>query len=56
LKTDLIDEFRFIVEPFVMGTGKRFFPDGTLPIKLKLRESKTLESGSLGLIYSVINK
>lgn len=56
METDLIDEFRFIVEPFVMGTGKRFFPDGILPLKLTLRESKTLASGSLGLIYSVIHK
>jgi dihydrofolate reductase len=55
LETDLIDEFRFIVEPYVMGRGKRFFPNGTLPINLKLKESKTLKSGSLGLIYSVIN-
>lgn len=56
LETDLIDEFRFIVEPFVMGSGKRFFPEGIHPVNLKLRESKTLGSGSLGLIYSVVNK
>lgn len=56
LETDLIDEFRFIVEPFVMGSGKRFFPEGILPINLKLKESKTLGTGSLGLIYSVVNK
>ena len=54
--TDLIDEFRFIVEPFIMGTGRRFFSDGTLPTKLKLVESKALDSGSLALIYKVINK
>lgn len=53
LGTDLIDEFRFIVEPFVMGKGKRFFPDGMLPTKLKLIESKTLGSGSLALVYAV---
>jgi dihydrofolate reductase len=49
--TDLIDEYRFIVEPFVMGRGRRFFPDGTPPTKLKLVESKTLGFGSLALTY-----
>ncbi|MGC4047983.1 MAG: dihydrofolate reductase family protein [Armatimonas sp.] len=49
--TDLIDEYRFLVEPFVMGRGKRFFPDGTPPTKLRLVESKTLASGTLALIY-----
>lgn len=53
LETDLIDEFRFIVEPFIMGTGRRFFPEGMLPTKLKLFESKTLASGSLALIYKL---
>src|SRR5690349_21498616 len=49
--TDLIDEYRFLVEPFIMGTGRRFFPDGTPPTKLKLVESKTLSSGTLALVY-----
>lgn len=53
LETDLLDEFRLIVEPFLMGTGRRFFPDGLLPTKLKLVESKTLTSGSLTLIYKL---
>jgi dihydrofolate reductase len=49
--TDLIDEYRFLVEPFVMGRGRRFFPDGTPPTKLRLVESKMLSSGSLALVY-----
>lgn len=53
--TGLIDEFRFIVEPFIMGTGRRFFPDGMPPTKLKLIESKALDSGSMTLIYKVVN-
>lgn len=51
METDLIDEYRFIVEPFIMGRGRQFFPDGTPPTKLKLVESKPLGSGSLALIY-----
>src|SRR4030095_2726875 len=36
--TDLIDEYRFLVEPFIMGRGRRFSPDGTPPTKLRLVE------------------
>ncbi len=49
--TGLIDEYRFVVEPFVMGRGRRFFADGTPPTKLNLVESRTLGSGSLALVY-----
>lgn len=49
--TDLIDEYRFLVEPFVMGRGRRFFPDGTPPTPLQLVESKTLGFGTLALVY-----
>ena len=51
LGTDLIDEYRFLVQPFVMGRGRRFFPDGTPPTTLNLVESKALKSGSLALVY-----
>jgi dihydrofolate reductase len=49
--TDLIDEYRFLVVPFIMGRGRRFFPDGTPPTKLRLVESKMLSAGTLALIY-----
>ena len=54
--TDLIDEYRFLVVPYIMGRGRRFFPDGTPPTKLKLVESKTLSFGSLALVYQPANK
>jgi hypothetical protein len=46
----------FIIEPFIMGTGRRFFPDGTPPTKLKLVESKTLGAGSLAVVYRPAGK
>jgi dihydrofolate reductase len=52
----LIDEFRFLVQPFVMGTGRRFFPEGTPPTNLALVESKALGFGSLALAYRPANK
>jgi dihydrofolate reductase len=49
--TDLIDEYRLLVEPFIMGRGRRFFPEGMPSAKLKLVESKALSSGTLALVY-----
>jgi len=49
--TGLIDEYRFLVQPFVMGRGRRFFPDGTPMTALRLVESKMLSFGSLELVY-----
>lgn len=54
--TDLIDEYRFLVEPFVMGRGRHFFPDGTPPTKLQLVESSIVGSGTLALVYQPANK
>ena len=51
LGTDLIDEYRLLVEPFIMGRGRRFFAEGTAMNQLRLVESKTLNSGTLALIY-----
>jgi dihydrofolate reductase len=56
METDLIDEYRFLVQPFLMGRGRRFFPDGTPPTKLRLVESKELSFGSLALAYQPANK
>jgi dihydrofolate reductase len=50
--TGLIDEYRLLVEPFVMGTGRRFFAEGTPPTGLRLLDSRTLPSGTLALVYA----
>lgn len=49
--TDLIDEYRFLVVPYIMGRGRRFFPDGTQETKLRLVNSEMLSGGTLALIY-----
>lgn len=49
--TDLIDEYRFLVLPYIMGKGRRFFPEGTQETKLRLVESKRLSSETLALVY-----
>jgi len=45
LANDLIDEFRLLVFPVVLGNGKKLFGKGALPVGLKLLESKTSTTG-----------
>ena len=49
--TDLIDGYRILVHPIIMGSGKRFFRDGMATKKLKLLEAKTLEMGVVAHHY-----
>lgn len=48
---DLIDEYRFNINPTVLGVGKPFFTNPARTIPLKLLESKTLKSGVVALRY-----
>src|SRR6266566_6635618 len=41
----LIDEYQLRVNPVVLGSGKRLFPDLTERVKLKLLDSRTSPSG-----------
>ena len=48
---DLVDEYRLMVYPIVLGTGKRLFPDGFPHSTLALVESRSLASGVLVTRY-----
>jgi dihydrofolate reductase len=48
---DLVDEYRLLVFPLVLGTGERLFPDGTPPIDLTLLSAQTAGS-AVRLIYT----
>lgn len=52
LANDLIDEFRLLVFPVVLGRGKKLFGDGALPIGLKLVESKASTTGVIISTYA----
>jgi dihydrofolate reductase len=45
LEHDLIDQYRLWIFPLALGTGKRFFGDGTIPVALKLVDSKVSTNG-----------
>jgi dihydrofolate reductase len=51
MKSDLIDEYRFLVQPIIMGAGKRFFREGMDMTELELLKNKTFDFGVQLLNY-----
>ena len=51
LEHDLVDEFRLMIFPVVVGKGKRLFGDGTIPRGLQLTDSKTSTTGVVIATY-----
>jgi dihydrofolate reductase len=51
---DLVDEYRLMVHPIVLGSGKQLFDGIETPFTLKLTDSQVLASGSLILIYEPV--
>jgi dihydrofolate reductase len=52
MKHGLVDVYRFLVYPVVLGKGQRFFQEG-IPATLKLARAQTFSSGVVGLVYEV---
>jgi dihydrofolate reductase len=48
---DLVDEYRLLVFPLVLGAGTRLFPDGTPPVHLTLVSAQTA-GPAVRLIYT----
>ena len=50
MRHDLVDVYRLLVYPVVLGGGKRLFGEG-IPANLELLESRSFGSGVVALIY-----
>lgn len=48
---DLVDEYRLVLHPLVLGTGKKLFSDGFPLTRLALVETRALPSGVLVNAY-----
>jgi dihydrofolate reductase len=51
LRHNLVDQFRVLVFPVVLGSGKRLFADGTVPCGLKLISSSVSGTGVFMGVY-----
>lgn len=50
IKNDLVDTYRLLVYPVVLGKGQRLFEEG-IAANLKLVEARPLSSGVVAMIY-----
>jgi|SRR5581483_7192318 len=51
LKNDLVDELLLKIYPLTLGSGKRLFGDGTIPVAFKLTESSASPKGVIVASY-----
>jgi dihydrofolate reductase len=51
LEYGLVDEFRLLIFPLVLGKGKRLFGDGAVPDGLELADSQVLSNGVIKAVY-----
>ena len=49
---DLVDEFRVMIDPLVVGGGKRLFPDDGALRPLRLVDSQVTTSGAILATYA----
>ena len=51
IENDLVDEYRLLVFPVLLGTGKRLFGSGAVPRTLRLVRSSTTSTGVVVSVY-----
>jgi dihydrofolate reductase len=52
MRRGLVDEYRLLVHPVILGAGTPFFPKLETPIALRLKETRTFASGVTYLGYA----
>ncbi|MCC5575387.1 dihydrofolate reductase [Microtetraspora sp. AC03309] len=55
-KAELVDEYRLLTFPVVLGQGKRLFAEGTAPAGLKLTGSTVTDAGVVYVTYEWAGK
>jgi dihydrofolate reductase len=50
MQHDLVDRYRLLVYPLIVGKGKRLFKEG-IPATLRLLESQSFSTGVVALVY-----
>ena len=53
---DLVDEYRLLIEPVVIGSGKRLFAEGTAPVTFKLTDARPTSTGVLYCTYERVGR
>jgi dihydrofolate reductase len=51
IKNDLVDEYRLLTFPVILGAGKRLFGTGAVPRTLKLVSTSTTGTGAIFSVY-----
>jgi dihydrofolate reductase len=51
MRHDLVDEYLLMIHPLILGTGRRPFPDGGPPTRLRLADSVTTTTGVVIATY-----
>jgi len=51
MKNDVIDAYRLLIFPVVIGSGKRLFDFGAIPSGLNLTDSRTSSTGVIMAVY-----
>jgi dihydrofolate reductase len=52
IEHDLVDEYRLMIDPIVLGGGKRLFRDGGAFMRLRLVESQMTTTGAIIATYA----
>jgi len=53
IEHDLVDEYRLMIDPLVLGKGKRLFRDTSALKHLTLVESRVVTTGAIVATYGV---
>ena len=56
MQSHLIDEYRLMVHPIILGSGKRLFSEGSGQQTLRLVETKPFNSGVVVLTYQPVEQ